>query len=110
MKLFDLEAAKRGEPVQCCGLTAKFVAYESEACPYEQVMYLGHGNQLFTADVSGKGFGRHSLLMAPKKSIVWVNFYTNPERAYYYRTKECAEVSVMNGRIGDKSYPVEIEI
>lgn len=113
MKPFDLTAAKRGEPVQCCGLSAKFVAYEIEAAPYEQLMYLGHGNQLFTAHRSGVGYGGHKLVMAPKTRTVWVNLYPSykdPFQAICFDTEEAADNLSAKDRIGGKAYPVEIEL
>ena len=109
-KPFDLEAAKRGEPIQCCGVSAKFVAHEPEAAPYEQFIYLAHGNQLFTADANGGG-SHHNLTMAPKRRTVWLNLY--PRRgsiAYYYDSEEEADGFANDRiRIGGKAYPVEIE-
>lgn len=109
MKPFDLEAAKRGEPIQCCGLSAKFIAYEPEAAPYEQVIYLGHGNQIFTADTKGMG-SHHAVVMAPKKRIVWVNLLISG-KAFHYDTEESANrmIGSSDQRIGGKAYPVEIE-
>lgn len=106
MKPFDLEAAKSGEPIQCCGLSAKFIAYEPEGAPYQQVIYLGHGNQLFAVDCNGGG-SHHTLTMAPKKRTVWVNLYGHGI-ASYYETQEESDKASQGIRIG-KAYPVEVE-
>lgn len=108
MKPFDLEAAKRGEPIQCCGLSAKFIAHVPEAASYEQVLYLAHGNQVFAADYKGGG-SHHHLAMAPQKRILWVNVYPNLPFSHHYETLELANNNAMQGRIGGKAYPVEIE-
>ena len=106
MKPFDLEKAELGEHILCCGTQAKFVAYEPEAAPYEQVIYLAHGNQIFTSAVNGLS-EKHQLTMAPKKRTVWVNFYGD-SIASYYETQEDADKASCGIRIG-KAYPVKVE-
>jgi hypothetical protein len=111
MKPFDLEAAKRGEPFQCCGVSAKFVAHEPEAAPYEQFIYMGHGNMILSASCNGRRNG-HQLEMAPKKRTVWVNFYEACWMAQYFADKPTADLrhaSATMPRLGGKAYPVEIE-
>ena len=110
MKPFDLEAAKRGEPIQCCGMSAKFIAHEPEASPYQRVIFLGHGTQVYAVDENGGG-SHHKLTMAPKKRTVWVNFYE--QIAYHYDSEQEADSDASQftkmKRNGDKAYPVEIE-
>ena len=114
MKPFDLEAAKRGEPIVTrADHDVRFIAHVPEARLSNQVVCL-HGVQILTHFEDGRctscsGESSLDLFMAPKKRTVWVNFYTNPERAYYYNTAECADDHEMNCRIGGKAYPVEIE-
>jgi len=82
---FDLEAAKRGEPlVTRNGLSVKFVAYVPEATEYPVIAFIEGENAPDTFTDKGRycagswseDCGR-DLFMAPKpKRTVWVNFHS----------------------------------
>ena len=101
MKPFDIEAAKRGEPI---------VSSDGD------LWYLVGVNRSFAIVVENRNgdlntFQSCHLYMAPKKRTVWVNFYSNGE-AFYHRTKEEADgidTRAISDRIGNKAYAVEIE-
>jgi len=93
MKPFDLEAAKRGEPIQTIkggllyfiGVTRSgSIMIETESC--------------YTSP-----FKPDQLRIAPKKRTVWVNFYI------VYETEAEANRGAVNDRVGGKAYPVEID-
>ena len=116
MKPFDLEAAKRGEPIVTReGYKVEFIAHVPNARSSNQVVCL-HGVQVLTHDESGKcgsynGESSLDIFMAPKKRTVWVNLYSDGE-AFYHHTKEEAndlDTGAIADRIGGKAYPVEIE-
>lgn len=99
MKPFNLEAAARGEPICItAGVNCKFIGVDSKGWIVVE-----------DADGDFDSFVQSDLAMAPKKRTVWVNFHTNPARAYYYNTSEEADDYQMHCRIGGKAYPVEIE-
>ena len=99
MKPFDLEAAKRGDPIVTdTGYECKFIGIDSKG--WIVVEY-----------INGGGIDAYSycdLFMAPKKRTVWVNFYTNSHNSHW-RTEEAANIAAGTERIGGKAYPVEIE-
>ena len=120
MKEFNLEAAKRGEPIVCRdGTPARFIAHVPEACPSEKIVVLV-GRHVWTYRESGAWFENGDvgpdLLMAPKKRTVWVNLYGSSSIARYFSTEYEADqypswtdcISNIN-RIGNRAYPVEIE-
>ena len=117
MEPFDLEAAKRGEPIVCRdGTPAKFVAHVPEACPPQRLVVLIDKN-IFLCLESGAGSGLNEdasdLFMAPKKRTVWVNFYDN-NFATFFNTQEEAdkdhhETQFDIDRLGKRAYPVEVE-
>ena len=100
MKLFDLEAAKRGEPIcKGTGATIRFIGLRSDGA-------------LVAEEQSGKleVYLRHHVFMAPKKRTVWVNLYEVV--AYRYDSEVDADSDAQDftsKRIGGKAYPVEIE-
>jgi len=110
MKAFDLEAAKRGEPIVTRGgREAKFIAHVPELT-YPVLILLDVG--LWHAKPDGtSNVGRNNdLFMASKKQTVWVNFYRNQTNADYFSTKQLADYTAeFRTRIGGKAYPVEIE-
>jgi len=114
MKPFDLEAAKRGEPIVTRdGREAKFIAYVPEVDKDMRVIFRV-GKELWSVPDNGKireeGKGHVDLFMAPKKRIVWLNFYPNSTSAAVHDTEERADrYAVGKERIGGKAYPVEIE-
>lgn len=101
MKPFDLEAAKRGEPItNNYGLERYFIGVEKNG-------------YVVCEDEAGHTIYYHhrDLFMAPKKTTVWVNLYDGGQ--YNARdTEEDADHTdslVICTRIGGKAYPVEIE-
>ena len=117
MKPFDLEAAKRGEPIQCRdGRPAKFIGHVPEAHDHNRIVFLLEGF-LCTAYESGRIHDlfekKSDLVMAPKKRTVWVNFYEN-NFATFFNTQEEAdrdhqETQFDIDRLGNRAYPVEVE-
>lgn len=114
MKPFDLEAAKRGEPIQTRdGRKARFVAHVPEAATQRRVIALVYGDE----GVSSYGEDglvvdyykdTNDLFMAPRKHTVWVNFYDTG--CHYFPSQMEADVSIYaTSRIGGKAYPVEID-
>jgi len=111
MKRFDLEAAKRGEPIVCRdGTPAKFIAHVPEACPSEKIVVLV-GRHVWTYRESGAWFENGDvgpdLLMAPKKRTVWINIYGTS--ATVYCSEQDADKRAISWRIGNRAYPVEVE-
>jgi len=113
MKPFDLEAAKRGEPIVCRdGTPAKFIAHVPEACPAYRVVVLV--DDLVAAKCAD---GRHwpdsdsdnDIFMAPKKRTVWINAYWNGATVFSFGTEEDADKAAGSGRVGGKAWPLEIE-
>jgi hypothetical protein len=113
MKPFDLEAAKRGEPIVCRnGTPAKFIAHVPEANDGRRLIVL-ISNFIFTHFENGREYPSDTdrdLFMAPKKRTVWVNLYENG-LANFHGTEEYADQSASkhHDRIGKRAYPVEIE-
>jgi hypothetical protein len=111
MKPFDLEAAKRGEPIVTRGGVERFFIGTNQR------------GEIFVEDISGKHYvmfkdgmthtGKPNtldLFMAPKKRTVWVNVYPpNLPFSHHYETLVLANDNAMIGRIGGKAYPIEIE-
>lgn len=102
MKPFDLEAAKRGEPVYdiCTGMVVHFVGTTIDGAI---------AIELYNAIYRRK---EKELFMAPKKRTVWVNLYeVSRSLQYQFTTKKEADEYDRRGvnRIGGKAYPVEIE-
>ena len=118
MKPFDLEAAKRGEPIQCRdGTPVKFIAHVPDAYNGPKVVamrdkgviYIWHESGEFVKDEKTDS----DLVMAPKKRTVWVNFYFQ-QSAMYYESQDAANYAHNTfhedvNRIGNRAYPVEIE-
>ena len=115
MKPFDLEAAKRGEPIQTRdGQPAKFIAHVPEATESQQVVVL-IGNTVRARYPTGTFYdfegGHDDLFMAPRKRTVWVNLYPTHEGrvCYWYEMKEKADKASFYKRIGNRAWPLEIE-
>ena len=115
MKPFDLEAAKRGEPIQTRdGTPVKFIAHVPEAIKLSRVLvllddYIWHGCE------NGKLYSykdhETDLFMAPRKRTVWVNLY-DKITATHFCTKELADYEhryTCFDRIGHRAWPLEIE-
>ena len=107
MKPFDLEAAKRGEPlITRDGREAHFKVH----CADEVMAVVSGIWRAFTEQgerYSG-GVSTLDLFMAPKKRTVWVNFYSGGA-AIWYDTEERADDGTQGNRLGDRAWPVEIE-
>lgn len=116
MKPFDLEAAKRGEPIITRdGRPVKFIAHVPEARAAHRVVivdvaagYIGirHENGMW-----GESPRKDDLFMAPRKRTVWVNLYKG-HNAVWHNSEESADVIAEDGishRIGLRAYPIEIE-
>lgn len=115
MRKFDLDAAKRGEPIMCRdGTPARFIAHVPDAREGNRVIAL-IGDMIITAYEDGSRHQRDmetffDLFMAPKKRTVWVNLYPNENRlCYYYDTEEEAEEASAHKRIGNRAWRLEIE-
>lgn len=110
MKPFDLEAAKRGEPI--CGKDGepyRFICFDEQS---EKVVY-GYGtNQICSTHFV---IARACIYMAPKKRTVWVNLYPwgivedDHQFANWYDSEAEANDGSAYDRIGGKAYPVEID-
>lgn len=112
MKPFDLEAAKRGDPIVCRdGTPVKFIAHVPEAHKDARVLYL-FNEWVYVANESGtfQNQAERSLFMAPKKRTVWVNLFPSGNDCHY-ETEEDANrmIPKTDKRLGGKAYPVEIE-
>ena len=120
MREFNLEAAKRGEPIQTRdGRPAKFIAHVPGATESQQVVVL-IGNTVRARYPTGTFYDFEGddddLFMAPRKRTVWVNLYGSSSIARYFSTEYEADqypswtdcISNIN-RIGNRAYPVEIE-
>ena len=115
MKPFDLEAAKRGDPIITRdGREVKFIAYVPEAKKSDQVIVWDHRD--ITCHYDDGRFSRYDtsdrdLYMAPKKHTVWVNLYSDGEAFYHYTQAEADDLDsgAKEDRIGGKAYSVEIE-
>jgi len=96
MKPFDLEAAKRGEPIVCRdGTPATFIAHVPEAREINRALVLRNG-LVYSLFESGKYFEsdyyESDLFMAPKMRTLWVNLYKEQGRCCYYDTEEEANM------------------
>lgn len=116
MREFDLEAAKRGDPIVCRdGTPATFIAHVPEA-HYTQRLVVLVGDNIYGYLESGQWTGikndHADLFMAPKKRTVWVNLYKS-KFAYHCDTEEEANKRAKDtdtaNRIGGRAWPVEIE-
>jgi len=112
MKSFDLEAAKRGEPIVTRnGINATFIAHVPELGELHRVLYTVPNNDYALSCTED---GRHytnsqsgyDLFMAPKKRTLWVNLY---QVFYTEDDADDAHATSNSHRIGGKAYPVEIE-
>lgn len=122
MKPFDLEAAKRGEPIQTRdGTPVKFIAHVPEADQGQQVVIL-IGGEIVCFDGNGSHSGMFEteldLFMAHRKRTVWVNLYkplpcdyvSQGTPAAAYNTEKEADCAVSSYvRIGNRAWPLEIE-
>jgi hypothetical protein len=112
MKPFDLEAAKRGEPIQTSdGRPAKFIAHVPDAHKDSRLV-IQIGGSVYLYHEEGKltdfGSGKHcDLFMTPRKRTVWVNLYEDGIARWHY-TETTAD-SFPKLRIENRAFPLEIE-
>ncbi len=102
MKPFDLEAAKRGEPIQYRdGVEVKFIAHVPEAHHSAKVIVLSPAGFISIRNEKGR-IGTIDnpidLMMAPKKITYWVNIYKNE----YGPLKHCAGTLITSEEIANK--------
>ena len=117
MKPFDLEAAKRGEPI--CnrdGEDCVFITHVPDANPEYRVVALTPSKDVYCFDETGSYYcdaseSRHDLFMAPRKRTVWVNVYPPEARNFggSYETEAIANNYASPKRIGNRAWPLEIE-
>lgn len=116
MKPFDLEAAKRGDPIMTRdGRPVKFIAHVPYAREGDRVvmlfedvvLWLGKSGHFYLS----KEPHHYDLFMAPRKRTVWVNVYpmTEGRSCYWYNTEKAANESAGTLRIGNRAWPLEIE-
>lgn len=120
MKPFDLEAAKRGEPIQTRdGRPAKFIAHAPDSSyRSSKVACIVSGNfYLFCESgtwLEGSSQHANDLFMVSKKRTVWVNLYAiegypHKLESFAYANKVIADQFCRGDRIGGKAWPLEIE-
>lgn len=107
MKPFDLEAAKRGDPIITReGMKARFIAYIPEAPDAQSVVALieGEGVCLYfrTGTLWDKDESEYDLFMAPKKEKLWLVVYPADHfgsvRGYVYGDEATARKLQDNGQ------------
>ena len=114
MKKFDLEAAKRGEPIVTRGgEAAKFIAHVPDAeIDFRLVVMLDGVIECYCDDGSYRTSGKSTcdLFMATSKRTVWINPYADGTcDKYLYATEDDADNAQGYGRIGNRAWPLEIE-
>jgi len=123
MKPFDLEAAKRGEPIQTRdGRPVRFIAHVPNAYLNQRVVVLMDRAIQFTSEngyfISDEEKSSWDLVMAPRKRTVWVNLYRPRDYDYlcqnmpasaYDNENEANNAISSYVRIGNRAWPLEIE-
>lgn len=113
MKPFNLEAAKRGEPlVTRDGKKAKFIGYAEEA-EYPVIVHIDGYSNVSIIDGQGKVFSPmedspNDIFMVSKKRTVWINLYPSGV-AYHYHSEDKAAKEADTSRIGGCAWPLKIE-
>jgi len=110
MKPFDLEAAKRGDPI-CTedNKPLRFICFDEVS---NRIVYGYEGKRIAHTDFM---IANTCIFMAPKKRTVWVNLYLPASgcvvgKANHYESERDADFGTGRfSRIGNKAYPVEIE-
>ena len=114
MKPFDLEAAKRGEPIQTRdGTPVKFIAHVPDAQEHQRMVVFFDG-AVWVVGESGNFYqnkfaSNHDLFMSPRKRTLWVNLYPHDRVAQWYPDKELADRRAADERIGNRAWLLEIE-
>ena len=115
MKPFDLEAAKRGEPIVTRGgEAAKFIAHVPDAeIVFRVVVMLDGVIECYCEDGRYRLSGKSTcdLFMETSKRTVWVNVYPPEARNFggAYETEAIANNYASPKRIGNRAWPLEIE-
>lgn len=114
MKPFDLEAAKRGEPIiSRAGVPHKFIAHVPEATEINRVVTLTSGGDIRVnmenGTISVNAQSTNDLFMATKKRTIYLNLYRDGTTAVHTSSLEDANRYAFPGRIGGKAWPLEIE-
>lgn len=120
MKPFDLEAAKRGDPLICRdGVVVTFVAHVPHHVDTDSRFLVLRGGYVIYFSEDGKYWddgdeSNYDLFMAPKKKTIWVNFYNETKSGLFYESElkadeAAAATAAYYKRIGNKAIPVEIE-
>jgi hypothetical protein len=123
MKPFNLEAAKRGDPIRTRdGRPAVFVVHDADAGPYHKVLArVGNLGSHISYTVDGKvsdAVSQADLFMAAKKRTVWVNLYPDSSASArgrnwgdgcWHDTEKDANTTASAARLGGKAWPLEIE-
>ena len=117
MKPFDLEAAKRGEPV-CTrdGTPVQQLVHFPEGVRVNKIAALS-GGVINVYDDQGRYYGdevhvsARDLFMATRKRTVWVNVYPPGTNCFggAYETEAIANNYAGRNRIGNRAWPLEIE-
>ena len=113
-KPFNLEAAKAGAPlVTRDGQPAKFIAHVEEAHPSRRLLVL-IGEYVYGTFEDGRrrvsgAESKFDLFMAPSKRTVWVNLYGGCA-AMWHDTEGRADVAAGADRLGNRAWPIEIEM
>lgn len=117
MKPFDLEAAKRGEPV-CTrdGTPVQQLVHFPEGGRVNKIAAL-FGGVINVYDDQGRYYGdevhvsARDLFMATRKRTVWVNLRKEGLACHYKSECEADEAynSYETQRIGNRAWPLEIE-
>lgn len=115
MRPFDLEAAKRGEPIQTRrGEAVTFIAHCPTARPSNRVIFHYEDGVVGARYENGafqesQGTG-NDLFMTPQKyrREVWVNLYPDGHH-YGYESRDIADKLAGCRRLGEKAHHVVIE-
>ncbi len=116
MKPFDLEAAKRGEPlITRDGREAHFIAHTDKVTSAYKVLTIINGDwHTFTeqGERHSGGMSTLDLFMAPRKRTVWANLYAIHDthgKVHFHPSQEEADDAASHTRVGGRAWPLEIE-
>ena len=113
MKPFNLEAAKRGEPIVTRGgEAAKFIAHVPDAeIGFRVVVMLDGVIECYCDDGSYRPSWKstYDLFMATRKRTVWMNVYPTNGQGGCYDSEIVADRYAWRDRIGNRAWPLEIE-
>ena len=113
---FDLEAAKRGEPlVTRDGRRVEFVAYVPDAGAHKVIAFLPDEKAVTTFTDTGRYCAGYEdscrdLFMGTKpKRTVWVNFHEKNNMAIWYTSEDLAKSSADSQAVA-VAVPVQIDV